>query len=178
MDLRRFGIVSALWTLLVLVCAGLVTPAAAATPSPYPPPVCAQLSVSSTSVHPGETVTVSGTAFAPNTALTLIMESTPVVLGHVTTNAAGAFSTRVTIPSNASGSHVITVQGDTSGCPVQSIQVVVSAGVEAARASRGLSFTGVHIAELLALALGLLGIGAVVNRAGHRRQRRSRHSAR
>ena len=177
MNVRRLGMITALWTLLVLSCTALAGPVGAATPSPYPPPVCAQLSVSSTVVHPGETVTVAGTAFAPNTALTLIMESTPVVIGHATTNSAGAFSTQVTIPANASGSHTITVQGDTSGCPVQAIQVQVS-GVEAVQASRGLSSTGVHIAELLALALGLLGIGVAINRAGHRRQRNSHHAAR
>lgn len=178
MNVRRLGMITALWALLVLSGTALLAPAGAATPSPYPPPVCAQLSVSSTVVHPGQTITVAGTAFAPNTALTLIMESTPVVIGHVTTDSAGAFSTQVTIPANASGAHKITVQGDTSGCPVQAIQVQVN-GVEATQASRGgLSFTGVHIAELLALALGLVGIGVAVNRAGHRRQRHSRHAAR
>ena len=87
-------------------------------------------------------------------------------------------STQVTIPANAGGSHVITVQGATPGCPVQSINVVVTSGVEATHGSRGPSFTACTSPNCSRSPWALLGIGPAVNRAGHRRNRRSRHAAR
>src|SRR5262249_20316043 len=49
---------------------------------------------------PGQSMTLSGGGFAPNSAITVELHSDPVVLAHATTDDAGAYSVVVVIPSD------------------------------------------------------------------------------
>lgn len=58
------------------------------------------VTLGSTSVKQGESLTVSGAGFAPGSQVALELHSEPVALGSVEVGADRAFSTRVTIPAN------------------------------------------------------------------------------
>lgn len=73
-----------------------------ATPEPEQPSV----SLGSVSVAAGASVSVEGADFAAGVALRIELRSTPVLLGTVTTDAAGTFRTTVTVPAGtAPGAH-------------------------------------------------------------------------
>ncbi|MFF3601977.1 esterase-like activity of phytase family protein, partial [Kitasatospora indigofera] len=57
------------------------------------------LSLGASSVKAGGTLAISGTGFAPGTPVSVELHSTPVVLGSVTADAAGAISLLATIPA-------------------------------------------------------------------------------
>lgn len=68
----------------------------------------ATISLSATTVAPGDTVTVSGSGFPDSAPVEVTLESTPVKLTDVTADSSGAFSTTVTIPANTSvGAHKV-----------------------------------------------------------------------
>lgn len=72
-----------------------------------PPPV-----VPTTTPTAGQSITITGDGFAPNTALVVELHSTAVVLAHTTTDGAGHYSVVVTIPLDAApGAHEIVVSG-------------------------------------------------------------------
>jgi len=54
-------------------------------------------------------LTITGTGFKPNATVTITYTTEPVVLKTVTTDASGAFSAIITIPSSVGGNHTITV---------------------------------------------------------------------
>jgi hypothetical protein len=155
--------------------------AAAPTPTPsfcqsYPVGAvpAATLTVSTTVPFAGETITVGGTNFVAHESLTIELNSAPIVLAHVTTSASGSFSTPVTLPSGVTGTHTISVAGDTSSCPSSPITITInSAGTSSA--SGGLPNTGVDILTGLAVALALLVAGIALT--GGARRRSGRHSA-
>ncbi|MFI5935144.1 fibronectin type III domain-containing protein [Actinoplanes sp. NPDC051494] len=61
---------------------------------------------------PAQTITVIGTGFAPFSTAKVTIYSDPIVLGTVTTDAAGSFSVPVTIPAGLeSGKHTFVAQG-------------------------------------------------------------------
>jgi hypothetical protein len=62
----------------------------------------------------GGTVTLSGSGFAPGSAFTAGMYSTPTTLGVGTATATGAASLVVTIPSGLTGSHTMVLYGKTT----------------------------------------------------------------
>ncbi|MGH3689333.1 MAG: endonuclease/exonuclease/phosphatase family protein [Microbacterium sp.] len=77
-----------------------------ATPEPGQP----SLEIGSVSVAAGASVTVEGTNFPAAAALRIELRSTPVQLGTVTTDAAGAFRTTVTVPAGTTpGAHSLVV---------------------------------------------------------------------
>jgi hypothetical protein len=73
---------------------------------------------------PGGQLTVSGDGFAPNSQVLITIESDPVLLATVTTDASGAFETQVTIPAGFSGAHRIVATGTD---PAGSVRVLASA---------------------------------------------------
>lgn len=79
--------------------------------------------VSPSSVRPGQQVVVTGGGFAPNTSLVVDLFSSPVRLGTTTSDAAGNYSVRVTIPADAApGPHEIVVSGrGANGQPHKSV---------------------------------------------------------
>jgi hypothetical protein len=68
------------------------------------------LSVSPASGAVGAQVTVSGSGFYAGETVTIFWDG-GTVLGHVKTTAAGAFTTKITIPAATAGAHSIAVQG-------------------------------------------------------------------
>jgi len=58
--------------------------------------------------HAGMELTITGTGFKPNATVTITYTTEPVTLATVTTDANGDFSTTITIPPSAAGSHTIT----------------------------------------------------------------------
>lgn len=89
-------------------------PAAAAAPcslQSYPP---AQVGVqlSTDTAVPGQTITVTGSGFAPNSTVVIELGSPAIVLGQVTTNGQCEFRADVLIPANTrSGTYRIVVTG-------------------------------------------------------------------
>lgn len=159
----------------------------AAPASAYPVAVCGQLEVSTTTPHEGQSIRVSGTGFVAGDRLTLELDSAATVLGHVTVEADGTFSTFVTMPADAKGSHLIYAVGSTTSCPVDPQQLSISAGVAGVETSRaaagssagsgGLASTGVKILAALLVGTALIGLGTVLTRGGRRERPVGRHTA-
>jgi hypothetical protein len=59
----------------------------------------------------GARVTVGGSGFYAGETVTIDLDGSSTVLGHVKTTAAGAFSTKITIPAATAGAHSVGVQG-------------------------------------------------------------------
>ena len=184
-------------TLLLAVGMVLATTGAAQAQL-YPPQACnaGLLSASDTTVVPGQTITVSGCGFAPNTRIEITFESVPQLLRSVlslptSSPTSESFSTDVVIPSDAPpGGHTLKASGlgADGGRLVLSIPVEVSdpdaslggaggsaavAGGRTASGSGTLARTGsgATLALLQAgLALVLVGAGLV---AVVQRRRRS-----
>ena len=138
-----------------------VASAAASSCKPAYPPSKATITLSTSTVSPGGTVTVSGTSFVPASQLTIGLSPGGEQLGTTTVGANGSFSTTVTIPSSlAPGSYSITVNG--TGCNGKAIAlssaITVTAGVTTTT-TPGLPFTGSNVALPVGLGLALLGIG-------------------
>jgi hypothetical protein len=63
------------------------------------------------SAAPGQAIVLKGTGYAPYSAVTLAIYSSPTVLGTATADAGGAFEQSVTVPSGFSGSHSLVAAG-------------------------------------------------------------------
>jgi len=88
----------------------------------------ATVSVDATSVAQGGTVSVSGSGFAPNEKVALELHSDVIVLGEATADAAGSFSTSVTVPGTAPvGDHELVATGADSGRTASSALSVTAA---------------------------------------------------
>jgi LPXTG-motif cell wall-anchored protein len=162
----------------LLLVVGLALGLALATSAPagaqedddgYPPSVFF-LTLSDTTVVPGQTITASGAMTPGSTSITFTFLSQPVSLGSTTPNADGTFSTSVTIPSDATlGSHTITAT-DSAGVSVSAGVEVVAAGDEAADEDEGVTVTAPGAAGALPRtgddSLPLLRVGAVLLAAG------------
>ncbi|MPQ99772.1 hypothetical protein GB931_17985 [Modestobacter sp. I12A-02628] len=94
-------------------------PAGPEGPAPVVPPVppATPLTLTTdrgviTDIDPGQALTVMGTGFRPFSAATIVIYSTPVVLGTVTTDADGNFRTTVTVPTSLeAGAHSLVASG-------------------------------------------------------------------
>ncbi len=125
------------------------------------PPSSADLTVSDSTPGVGQQISVAGSGFAPGANVVITFESTPVTLATVAADAGGAFSTVVTIPSNATpGVHTIKATGAGAGGGT----LVLSAQVTVGGASGGsLAKTGAdNIFPLLLVAAGLVLVGGVL----------------
>jgi len=58
--------------------------------------------------HAGMEVTINGTGFTPNTEVTIIYTTSPVVVAITKSNAVGSFSATFRVPKSESGKHTIT----------------------------------------------------------------------
>lgn len=103
--------------------AASVTTAAVEPPAvPSAPPADAELALTTTdgdisTAEPGQQITVIGSGFLPFSTVTIVIYSTPVTLGTVTTDDSGSFSKLVTVPDSLeAGSHSLLAYGvDPSG---------------------------------------------------------------
>jgi hypothetical protein len=123
----------------------------------------------------GNTITVSGSGFGPDTDVTVVLHSDPVTLGIAHTDANGNFTATFTIPSGVpAGDHTLVFTGvDAAGNPIVVEQAVTLTGTMTAspRAATGaiLPVTGIDALALALSATGLLFAGAVALLAGRRR---------
>ncbi|SDC34608.1 alpha-1,6-glucosidases, pullulanase-type [Sanguibacter gelidistatuariae] len=87
----------------------------------------ASVSLSATSVRPGETVTVTGSGFAPGETVQVWIHSTPQLLAARVAGADGTFTAAVTVPVDATvGKHAIRVVGLTSALEASAPLTVVA----------------------------------------------------
>ena len=160
--------------MFALVLAGLWFVGAAAvatTAQAYPATTCATLSVSSTSPTAGDSLAVTGANFSPNASITLDLQGPTTRLGTVTADAQGAFSTSVTLPSGTTGSHRLVASGGlTAGCSAPTVSLDIAAASTGASSGGGTAVTGVDIAAMIAVALGLIIVGVVLQRRAHARK--------
>ena len=153
---RRLARTLRITVALAAIAVGGVALAGAAAAQVYPPATECGVQLSASAVGPGGVITVSGSQAPPNAPLSVVFESTPVVIATTTADASGHFTIQTTIPADATpGQHTIRVEGVT-GC---SAQVFVpggtagAAGPARARASGSLAYTGWS-----ALTIGLVGL--------------------
>jgi hypothetical protein len=132
-----------------------------------------------TKASPGEEITVIGDGFLPFSTVTIVIHSTPTMLGQVTTDADGAFSQAVVVPADLEvGEHSLVAYGvDPDGEPhlLRMDVTVAAAETEAAgeAAEGGLPVTGQNVQPLtyVAVAGGLLAVGFLLVLGGRTRRR-------
>ncbi len=127
-----------------------------------------ELSVSTTSLAPGESLRVSGDGYAPNAQVTITMFSAPVVLGVTRADATGFFSETVTIPAGTQpGPHRIEARGEAAdgGILVLAVTVTVQGSAAAGAGSSAggtLAGTGLDLAVMAGIAAGLIATGVAL----------------
>jgi hypothetical protein len=126
--------------------------------------------ISSGTVTAGQSVTVSGTGYAPYSQVSVLVYSTPTLLGSAEADANGAFSLTVTLPAGlAAGSHTLVAAGvDEAGNPrylTMAITVAAATG-----GPGGLAYTGASVALPVIGGLGALVLGGGLVLAGRRRR--------
>lgn len=145
------------------------TPTPSSTPTPTTSPTGApagagSISVSAQSVTAGDSLTVRGTGFSPAQTGEVWLHSTPVRLGTISTDAAGAFSVKVTVPvTTEAGNHTleVTVDGVSASAPL----TVRSASVASAPlASTGGTLPFIGIGAGIALVAAGVVLAVVVRR--------------
>jgi hypothetical protein len=142
---------------------GAVAPPASVPPSDGPlqaPPGAAN------GVGQGQKITISGTGYAPDTLVTILIYSTPQVLTSVWTDSDGAFTVEVTIPVGlAAGQHTLVAAGvDPNG-----VMRYMTLPVTVTEATAVLAYTGADIAAPAFGGLAALAVGGGLLFAGRRR---------
>lgn len=126
--------------------------------------------VNKTVVTAGSPIVVGAKGFAGNAVITATLNSTPVVLGTMTTDANGAASATLTIPANTvPGTHTIVLSsadGTTASVTITVQGVIVTVSVNTAT----LANTGTDASAMGAIAVGLLALGGAAVFAGRRKQ--------
>lgn len=124
--------------------------------------------VSDQTPAPGQTVTVSGSGFAPNSPVSIVLEPGSATLGSATSNASGAVSTTVTIPAGTNGSASIVLVGSSAGGATVRVSVPIAVGSSAA----GLPTTGSNSTEpMIMWAVAAMAAGGVLVLGVTRRRR-------
>ncbi|GII25861.1 hypothetical protein Pme01_54580 [Planosporangium mesophilum] len=120
-----------------------------------------------TTATQGQEITFIGTGFAAHSTVTITMYSTPTSLGSVVTDASGAFSKAVTIPTNlATGTHTAVAQGVAPDGTARAMALAITV----AAPSSALPVTGVALTTLVLFAVALTAGGVVLVRLGRRRR--------
>jgi hypothetical protein len=160
--------------------AGTATSGAVRAPATATAPPSTPLTLTTTEgplsrVEPGRTLTVVGSGFLPYSTATIVIYSTPQVLGTVLTDAGGNFTATVTVPADLqAGAHSLVASGVAPDGSVHALRMDVTVpgaaapagsptsatGPAAAGPGKGLAHTGVDGVVPLAL------LGAVLVAAG------------
>ena len=147
-------------------------------PPQYPPGEC-NLRLSRGAAARGESVTATGGGYRPASRVEVTLNSEPMPLGSVTTDAAGAFELRFTVPASATlGSHTVTASGvdDGGGARVLSAALEVTAAGGAAAAPAGprdgstLPRTGLATVAMAGFGSALVALGTVAVVSARRRR--------
>jgi Bacterial Ig domain len=160
-------------TALLAVATVLVSIFAAGSAGAYPPGTAPTLSLSSSTVGPGGSVTSSGNNFVPGSSVTVTLDN-GTTLATLTADANGAFSASITIPAGtAAGDHTLTAT-DATGESATAALTVTAAGAGGGAGGGGgggLANTGVAIASIGGVGLLLLIGGGLMLLAGRRRSK-------
>jgi hypothetical protein len=137
----------------------------------YPGPSHCAVSSLATQISPGSSITLVGSGYPANTAVTFTLHSNTTSLGSTTTDGDGSFTATVNIPLNVgAGNHDIVASAGNESCTLS----LLGTASERAHRSSGdggdLASTGVQIAALSTAAVILLGGGALFVVAGRRRR--------
>lgn len=118
------------------------------------------------------TQTVSGSDWQPHSTVVIEFIASPAqVIGRARVNAAGDFSTEVTVPASGFGTHTIRVRGLAVDGSPRTIETTITC---LAQVSPGvLAFTGANITIGVVMLLGLIVVGTSTYVAGRRRQSRA-----
>jgi LPXTG-motif cell wall-anchored protein len=119
----------------------------------------------------GNTITVSGTRFRPDTDVTVVLHSDPVTLGIAHTDADGNFTATFTIPPGVpAGDHTLIFTGvDAAGNPITVTQAVtLTTGTMPVIRTGTLPVTGIDAFSMALAAAGLVLAGAVALAASRR----------
>ena len=139
---------------LAVACLAFLGMAGAAGAATY---TGATMTLSSATVAPDGSLTVSGTNFLPSSPVTVTVASTPVVVGTPTTSATGAWSLTFAAPTEV-GAHTVTA---TDG--VNTLVVNFEVAAAAATTTGALPYTGTNSSLPMAqIGAGLLAAGAVI----------------
>lgn len=151
-----------------------------ASASPYPPTTPCTVSTSDKTVNPGDTIQVNGSGFPANTLIQLSLHSTPVPLNSVHSDANGAFTDTITIPSSVTGTnHVITASSPSTTCMFDPFSPNSQKGVDAVATTHqaatkgvdGLASTGFATLTASVIAVALLAGGGLLILLGRRRSK-------
>ncbi len=156
---------------LALVAAATMSPvlATSASASPaitaYGPTSCTiTISITPNPVGLGATITITISGTCGNDTIIIVIHSTAMTLGSITTDASGNGSGTFTIPTSLPpGTHTITAS-DSSGnsASVNIVLTGVSTGTTATTTAAPLAFTGTDAAALGAVGAGALGVGGLL----------------
>jgi hypothetical protein len=125
-------------------------------------------SSSNTTFAPGAKVTLSGSGFKSNAAVTLVMYSEPQQLGTTVADAGGAISSAVSIPRNVTGTHTLVALGVAPDGTAHNVQSKIN--VVAGGGPGELAMTGVNVAAMVAGGLGMIIGGFVLVRTARYRR--------
>lgn len=138
-----------------------------------------------TQVHPGQQITILGEGFLPYSSVTIILYSSPVVLGTAVADGAGAFVRKVSIPADLEpGSHNLVASGVDLAGATHLIRMPVTAKAASSGGSAGsggagsgdgsaggsLPNTGVQLARLVIWTGLTTGAGLMLIASGRRRR--------
>lgn len=129
------------------------------------------LRLSAGSAQAGGEIQIDGAGFAPGSTIELWLASDPIFLGEIVADAAGRFTTLITLPAGISGNHEIRALGQSGGG--DSLEAVAPLTIEAAAFTlpEELPLTGAGFGQLI-----LLGMLSMIAGAGllvlARRERR------
>src|SRR5450631_3956419 len=151
---------------MIIAMVAFATPSNAASYTTQP-----TTSVSNQAPAAGGTITFSGSGFLAGETITIKLDN-GTTFPSVVANAAGAFSTTITLSAGLSGTHTLTATGTTSGrTSSTTIQVAAaSANAGVTPSTGGLAFTGAAVVGIGALGALLLVGGAALVLAGRRRK--------
>ncbi len=141
----------------LLAVSALALPALAAA-QPYQEST-GTLTVSETTIAPGEDVTVSGNGFAPSSDVDVTIESTPRHLASDRADQSGSFSATVEIPQDMSeGEHTLIASGSApdGATHLLSAQVLIS--------DESLPRTGANVALVVAAGVVVAAFGFLLVR--------------
>jgi LPXTG-motif cell wall-anchored protein len=137
------------------------------------------ITVTPNAVPPGGTITVTISGTALNVTFTIVLDSTPVTLGTITTNAAGNASAAFTVPaSTPPGAHTVvaTDNADPSVSASTGLTVLAVAAPVTPTPSSTIPVTGAEVGGIIMLGAAAIGAGGFLVLAARRRRRNSWNS--
>ncbi len=137
------------------------------------PVVTTTIHMASTSLTVGGSTTVTASGFAPGEAVTAVLQSAPLTIGTFVASAGGGVNFTLTIPSAfATGTHILTLTGQTSGRSASQQLTVTAAAPATTTTAPKLAFTGSpsHFGRLLTMAVALISMGVFLSAVNRRKR--------